>query len=236
MATSEHVRQPSILEDYHVGQVMSLRVLPNKDFNIRVRIRKLPISQTFSCGMVVSVVHENEPETTAFLKLFDRRFAHMLRYNLSIPPWTKVREESYMGRIQSSALDRFLHPTDVGHIENHGDYDPAESEILLAEELLKMYKLDVDLNPPDADGDHDMFHVKGILLEYIEGFPLSEMRQHATELEWLEIVQKANGIIQTMGGHDVLHGDPRSQNFIVSRMEREDGTKELRVFYRPRDR
>jgi tRNA A-37 threonylcarbamoyl transferase component Bud32 len=75
-----------------------------------------------------------------------------------------------------------------------------------------------------------MFHVKGILLEYIEGFPLSEMRQHATELEWLEIVQKAKGIIQTMGGHNVLHGDPRSQNFIVSRTEREDGTKELRVF------
>lgn len=116
----------STLEDYHVGQILQLRALHENVSTIGARIRKLHFPWTVSCGMVVDVLRENEPETTAFLKLFDRRFAHVLGYSHGISAWTKEKEEVYIGSVRTGVAHKLFHDLRTDDSE-HWDWDDTQN-------------------------------------------------------------------------------------------------------------
>lgn len=137
----------SPFEEYRDGQILTLSILPES--TLRVRIRKLH-THTLSTTMVVDILDEGEhPEKvarTAFLKLFDRRFATDLREEWHIDPWVKSDEEAYIESVESGTIDQFLHK--LHHVENfvsdsEDDWDDAECEIFLADKSLKLYEAEV---------------------------------------------------------------------------------------------
>lgn len=137
----------SPFEEYGEGQILTLSILPES--TLRVRIRKLH-SHTLSTTMVVDILEEGEdPEKvarTAFLKLFDRRFAADLREEWHIEPWSKSDEEAYIESVENGAMDEFLHK--LHHVENYvseteDDWDDAECEIFLADKSLQLYEAEV---------------------------------------------------------------------------------------------
>ncbi|KAK0636372.1 hypothetical protein B0T17DRAFT_613113 [Bombardia bombarda] len=70
---------------------------------IHARIREIH-TRTLSCTMVVDILDDGEPPTassTAFLKLFDRRFADQLRRDNGIELWTKDMEQAYIWSVES---------------------------------------------------------------------------------------------------------------------------------------
>lgn len=142
---------------------------------------------------------------TGFLKLIDRRFADKLQDDNGIDPWTKDMEESYIEFVQSGGVLNFLHDlrhVKDFQEETEDDWDDAPDEAFLANKLLELYTaetatynairnyqgcqiphlfaaVNLDLTPRNAQGEvsrpEELFQVKGILLQYIEGFSLSDL-------------------------------------------------------------
>lgn len=83
------------------------------------------------------------------------------------------------------------------------------------------------LSPPTpaaADKDEDsgkafkLLHVKGILLQHIEGFDMWTMADHFPSSSWQDIVDQATAIVRVVGDHHILNRDVRPENFMVARV------------------
>lgn len=261
MALSK-VRRCSPYEEYDVGQILTLNVLPEQtspSSELRVRVRQLQKPRTLSCAMVVDILdgcnQEIQP-ATAFLKLFDRRFADQLRRDNGIDPWTKSMEESYITFVHGGGVHHFLH--DLRHIQDfqektEDDWDDAQNEAFLGNELLGLYTAEtatynalrnyegcliprlfaavtLDITPPDAHSEvswpEELFQVKGILLQYIKGFSLSDLPDRAPQPAWRNIVDQAVNIVRVLGDNNILNNDVRPDNFMVF----SKGSGEYQVF------
>lgn len=92
---------------YHEEQVLLLNIESSQEFlkdqsSVQIRVQKLEQPWTLSCGMVAVLIHSADGESNiAFLKLFDRRWAHQLRSDKGIPPWTAQLEAAYAEFLQS---------------------------------------------------------------------------------------------------------------------------------------
>ena len=93
----------------------------------------------------------------------------------------------------------------------------------------------LELSPPAADasgkheggqGDMGLLHVKGILLQYIEGFDLGKLPGNAPKDKWQDIVDQAVAIVRDVGSHHILNRDIRPENFMVT----QTGDGAYRVF------
>lgn len=243
---------------YYENQILSLNIESSRSFlkahsKVRLRVRKLQQPWTLSCGMVAVILDGIEEATITFLKLFDRRWAYQLRSDNGIQPWTTHIEESYAnflksGRV-SSFLDKLNHKEDFRDTQD--DWDDAENEAFLSQELLSLYtaetatyealqdyqgeilprllaKVTVDLVPETLVPSDMVGHmqVKGILLQYVPGFTLSALDQNVPRLAWGGVVDEAVRITRMLGDFNVLNSDVRPDNFIVVPMANE----EYRVF------
>ena len=131
--------------------------------------------------------------------------------------------------VQSGRVHKFLHDlhhVKDFQEETEGDWDDAENEAFLADKLLKLYttetttynalrnyqgcviprlsaEINLDLTPPNANGEdsqpEELFRVKGILLQYIDGFCLSGLADRAPQSSWQNIVDQAISIVHVLG-------------------------------------
>lgn len=250
--------QSSHCEKYEVGQVLTLNIVPNpplssSELTVRVRVSKLQEAWTLSCGMFVEILEgscQDIPSpaisaTTAFLKLFDRRYASQLRQDNGIIPWVEDIEDAYLDFIKSSKAEEFLQRlrTDDKFKEaTEEEWDVAENEAFLAHELIGLYTAEtatyarlhnyqnkliprllapvsLDIASLGADSvagmSVELYQVKGILLEYLPGFTLSTLEKHAPQSCWQKIVDQAINIVHILGDNNILNADVRPDNFIV---------------------
>ncbi|KAF4964466.1 hypothetical protein FSARC_7608 [Fusarium sarcochroum] len=132
------------------------------------------------------------------------------------------------------------------------DWEAEEEEAYLYNNLIAIYEAEVaiyarlskyqgdaipsllgqvTLNIPSENFTLDkqqqhFYHVKGILLEYLPAFTLSDMIEKAPRTSWQEIVDKAVQTIHILNDNDVLNHDVRPENFIVVPV----GQERYRVF------
>ncbi|KAH6848084.1 hypothetical protein B0I37DRAFT_432147 [Chaetomium sp. MPI-CAGE-AT-0009] len=173
-----------------------------------------------SCTMIVDIETSIEADTetdtgsgdpatkTGFLKMYDRRFAEGLRSN--------------EGNFRANEMD----------------WDDAQIEADLADMALKQYTaeiavydslrdhqgtvvprlcaaVDLDLTPPGVEDD-ELFHVKGLLLEYYESFPMLELSpDKAPQSAWQGIVDQGIAAAHVFGDHYILDRDCSPRNFFV---------------------
>jgi hypothetical protein len=133
-------------QGYNVGQLLTLHLMPPDAAprsEIRVRIEKLH-TRTLSCTMSVSMGDDGQrlESKTSFIKLFDRRFSEQLREDNGIDKWSEDLETSYIQSIRSGSICRFLE--DLHNIPNfqddtEEDWDDAENEAFLADELRRLF-------------------------------------------------------------------------------------------------
>ncbi len=232
----------SPFQKYSVGETLSLSALPYKGDltspTIRVRIRELR-TPSVACAMVVDV--DGSPGGTAFYKLYDRRYNRASRRDNGIYPWVPQFEEAYIRAVQTGTVHQFLHK--LHHVKNfrretEDDWEDWECEAFLADECLQTFlyeaavyealrehqgkkiprvlaAVDLNLTPPGVE-DHELFHAKGILLEYIDGFDLFDLPDHAPRSAWQAIVDDAIAAVHILGDHNILDEDRHLRNFIVS--------------------
>ena len=209
---------------------------------VRARIRQLLAPCTLSCCMIVDLLSEDYHENTAFLKLCDRRFSDQLRDDYGIDAWTREAEKEYIDAVRTGSACQFLHElrTIPDLEEDTGeDWNDSQIETFLAEQARSLFdaettvydvlrdiqgelvpqlmeRIQIVLSLPDTSSDAtDLLCIKGILLQYIEGFSLSKLQNYAPESIWQDIVNQAIAIVQIIGDHGVLNRDVRPDNFIV---------------------
>jgi hypothetical protein len=85
--------------------------------------------------------------------------------------------------------------------------------------------VDLDFTPPEAE-DNELFHVKGTLLQLIEGFRMTEFPVHTPQSAWQCIVDQAIAAVHLLGDHYILDSDRRPDNLVVA----PDKNGEFRVF------
>lgn len=233
---------------YYENQVLSLNIEPSHGSlkarsKVRLRVQKLQQPWTLSCGMVAVILDGSEGEATVFLKLFDKRWAHQLRSDNGIQPWTTHVEESYANFVQSGQVtdfvDKLRHKKDFREAQD--DWNDAENEAFLSQELLSLYtaetatyealqdyqggilprllaKVTLDLEPETPMVPSDILkhmQVKGILLQYLPGFTLSALDQHVPRPAWRGVIDQAVRITRMLGDFNILNADIRPGNFMV---------------------
>lgn len=65
---------------------------------------------------------------------------------------------------------------------------------------------------PELD---DHFRIRGVLLEYIEGFTFAELVDRADQSTWVDLLTKAVHISHLFHWHDVINHDVRPENIMV---------------------
>ncbi|KAB5559924.1 hypothetical protein GE09DRAFT_72547 [Coniochaeta sp. 2T2.1] len=253
----------SPFEDYQVGQVLTLSVVPNHGemrsaSTLRARIRQLQTPRTLSCCMIVDLLGEGRPENPVFLQLYDGRFSEQLRDDHGIDPWTMDTEKEYISAVRTGAERQFLRNLQtIPNFKKDAEetWDDGQTESFLTDETHKLFDAEtvaydalrdiqgklvprlvarVHLALPlpkaagtgDTDDAAELLHIKGILLQYIDGFTLSKMKDYAPKSEWQGIVDQAVAAVQAVGDHGILNRGVRPDNFMVRR----DGSGYYRVF------
>jgi serine/threonine protein kinase len=199
--------------------------------------------------MIVDLLDEGSPEHPVFLKLYDRRFSEQLRRDHGIDQWTIDAEKEYIKAVRTGAARQFLRnlQTVPNFEEETGEtWDDGDIETFLTDQAHKVFEAETTVYdtlrdiqgklvprlvapvhlvlslPNDGIGhidDAELLHIKGISLQYIDGFSLSKVQDHAPKSEWQGIVDQAVAIVQVVGDHGVLNRDVRPDNFIVQHDE-----------------
>ncbi|KAM0322550.1 hypothetical protein ACHAQA_009397 [Verticillium albo-atrum] len=153
MAHVESSSRASV-DGYSSDQVLSLTVIAAAKYstssNMQVRVQKTH-TRTLSCTMTVDILdkqHGQDTSSTAFLKLFDRRFSTQLRRDGGIDPWTEGMEGAYQNMVKSGKIDQFLH--NLREVEGfqdatEEDWDDGENEAFLADDTLKLFNTEVQV-------------------------------------------------------------------------------------------
>lgn len=180
---------------------------------------------------------------TGFLKLYDRRFARSLRAQEGAGKWTHDIEDTYVESIRTGSIQQFAH--DLRHVEGFRDAqseldasDIAQDEAYINGTMVQdhtpelavhnalhdqqgkvvprlLAAVDLDLTRPGAEND-ELFHIKGILLKYIEGFRMSKFPDETPPSAWQNIVDQAIAAVNVLGDYHILDTDRRPDNFIVT--------------------
>jgi hypothetical protein len=93
--------------------------------------------------MVVEILDKSaEGETqTAFLKLYDWRFAEQLRHDQDVKPCTSETEREYADFVLSGDMEEFCHSLEEENIrETDDDWSAGQKEAFLALAALRMYR------------------------------------------------------------------------------------------------
>ena len=88
----------------------------------------------------------------------------------------------------------------------------------LQERMIPKFLARVRLPSRDTDIPEQFrkyFDIRGILIEYIEGFNLSELETKAPKSQWQVICDDALRIINLIGDYEIMNNDVRAENFLV---------------------
>lgn len=211
------------------------------------------LNPTFSCLMKVKVLGQ---ETEALLKLFDRRFAPDFRYRSAARAATSASEEAFVNFFKSAECSEFLHQLrdDDDYREPAEGWDLGRVETYLYDQCLDMYdsetrayrilkKLQGNQVPkilaevgwwPGSLQDistsvsptESFYEIKGVLLELIDGYALSEMAEHTPEEDWDRICSDAIEVQRQIDEYPIRNEIVGPSNFRVTRLA---STREYRV-------
>lgn len=73
-----------------------------------------------------------------------------------------------------------------------------------------------NVSSPLCHLQENLLGMKGIILQYIQGFRLSDMANHAPQSSWQQIFDQAIRIVHVLGDEQILNNDVRPDKFIVS--------------------
>lgn len=200
-----------------------------------------------SCVMEVALSSQN---TRAVLKLYDRRFALQLRYENKIEPSTTATEMIFEKFVKSGDASEFLDRlrNDDDYHEPEEGWNIAQNETYLHDICLDMFtaesmvydklkdfqgkelpylfapvrlSLSSSQEIMNNSAAEDLFEVKGILLEFIDGHTLSQIANLPRE-DWGEVCEEAVRIVRLLDDFSIRNKDVRPSNIMISRSASEN--------------
>ncbi|KAJ4007665.1 hypothetical protein NW752_010333 [Fusarium irregulare] len=238
---------------YQPGDIIHLRA-NNSDGDrnptLQVKVQQQTRPWTLSCVMMVSIEAPSDcsqnpnKDSDAFLKMFDRRGAQQLRQAHEIDAWTEDIEQTFVTGLGSGEVDELLEKlrTILGYQhEREEEWNVAENEAFLAEELRKSFDAEVatyarlkeyqggfiprlltavtlEVTPPHpilSLPQQEFYRTRGLLLQYLQGFSLRSLVDNAPKESWQDIVDQAIRIVHILDDHEIINYDVRPANFMV---------------------
>lgn len=175
------------------------------------------------------------------LKVFDRRFAYEARQCQKVSPWSLEIENAYNEFIQTDLGAEFVNavqnkteePSRDQATENSSHHEARLQHLLCGIMLpreVKAYdalkdlqgkvipRLIAKVTVPGGDlatPEVDKQGFPGIVMEFIPGFPLSDLAEFAPRELWQPICDHAIQIINLIGDRGILNEDVQTRSFIV---------------------
>jgi hypothetical protein len=189
------------------------------------------------------------------LKLYDRRFSLQLRGDEDSAPWTpelesiyqefaetgcasgffdfcpaKNREDEYW-RDDHSGKSKWTVPHQEAYLQflcHHTYLDEKEAYSHLRD-MQGKFVPHVFAHPwlQSSDSPNKYLDCPGILMDYIQGYPLTDIAERAPKEDWQYICDEAIQIIQLVSVRGILNRDISVRNCIV---HQEPGMKKPKVF------
>ncbi|CAG8410346.1 unnamed protein product [Penicillium salamii] len=182
------------------------------------------------------------------LKLFDRRFATQLREDDKVRPWTPEIERAYHQFVIDGGASHFIADlnNDDDIAQQSETWNSSQDEAYLYDTVSDLYQTEIEVYDAleNMQGDdvprllayvtipgvkltktepeRRYIEVSGILLQYVEGFPLTDLADHTPREVWQSTCEKAIRILHRMSDHGILNEDVKTRSFIV----RKDGSAE----------
>ncbi|KAK2736290.1 hypothetical protein FQN57_000820 [Myotisia sp. PD_48] len=225
-------------DPYTKGKSLALRTATGTTINATIERVFAP----FTFGPVLLVRPETEipslPNEDIVLKLYDRRFAPDARSCSTVVPWTDAVEAEYQKFHQSGGASAFIKRlnTQDDMIEKESDtWNVAQEEAYMQNRMLGFYETERDVyqmahilqgkDIPRFLGEVDFPEAEcpGILLEYIDGFLLTDLATHAPQNSWQYICEDAISIVNSVGDLGIINLDVKTRNFIVRKGHPEEG-------------
>ena len=203
-----------------------------------VHIVRVIRPSTLSCVMLVESV--KDPGSPTILKLYDWRYATQLRTDHKVDPWTQSHEDVYRSFVENGDAAKFITAlNDDDDDETHDDrlWDTARNEAYLFDfcrdqhrsevkayahltqlqgKSVPRFYASVDVNAFPTTTKIPLFSVSGILIEFIDGYSLSELRLNEPDKStWQSICDEAVRTINLIGDYGVLNEDVRPHNMLV---------------------
>lgn len=212
---------------------------------ITATITKLFDPFTISPVMQISVdAPEHGLTGLMVLKLYDRRFGEEVRELYKIPLWSPEIEDDYRGFVQSGAASEFIRRVkeDEDFVEGEGDdaWNIAQNEAYLHYYQCDTYETELEVYDrlKDVQGKdvpclracvtllgcptlpeplRKCFDVPGIILDYVDGFPLTDLETNAPKDTWQSIIEDAIRIVMLISERDIRNKDVKTRSFIIRR-------------------
>ena len=228
------------------GKIIKLQLkTPFDGQTIDARIIKVFEPFTCSSAMVVRLACPTTTwEGDMVLKLFDRRFATELRQHDEISPWTLDIEQNYHQFILDGNAAKLVAELTADRellLRNSDNWNSSQEETYLHDYMQGLYERETQayntltdiqgkdiprlfscVTMPSSTSAHnnllsEYIDIPGILLQYIEGFPLTDIAIYAPRDSWQSICEDAIRIVNLVGDRGILNEDVKSRNFIVQR-------------------
>jgi serine/threonine protein kinase len=185
---------------------------------------------------------------TMILKVYDGQHSPQLREFKDTGPATIASEEEFCAFVQGGSMPQFLIEYEQNGPWGswaYGDWDVPkreayfyakstrshEVELEIYDRLVDMQGIhvptifaDVRLAPQHCTTGRDESltqhtEVRAILMEYIPGFPLSDIITEVPESDWASICDQAVDVVMNIADSDFINFDVKTRNIIVRRSE-----------------
>jgi serine/threonine protein kinase len=195
------------------------------------------------------------PAPRMILKVYDRQYSPQLREFKDTGPATSASEEEFSRFVRGGFMPQFLVDYEKSGPWSswvHEEWDVAkreayfyarstqshEVELEIYDRLADMQGIhvptilaDLRLAPQHGTGMNESLanytEVRAILMEYIPGFPLSDIVIEVPESDWAPICDQAIDVIMRITDNDFINFDIKPRNIIVRRSEADS----YQIFY-----
>lgn len=211
--------------------------------SIQCKIQKHYQPSTLSCVMEVEIEKGSYAGQRFALKLYDHRYSKKLRADYAMESFGPTQEKAYLDFVKNGDASEFLALLrgDDRFEEPEGEpWTDLQNGIYLVFWCVQMYrsecaaydrlkdlqgkeipqlfaKVRLPAAPPfAADLQGEFYEIKGILLEFIDGFTLGELPFNAPQYHWQEICDEALRIVELCNDRNILNRDVRPGNVMVA--------------------
>ncbi|PLN83094.1 hypothetical protein BDW42DRAFT_68395 [Aspergillus taichungensis] len=235
---------------YAVGNVIKIHLKTPDGLGATADANIIKIFEPFTLSSVMLIrmaCSSLRLEGDMILKLFDRRFATQLREDEKIRPWTPDTEGEYRRFIHDGGAAEFVTQLNDDETPEGSTWSAAMDETYLHDHMLDMYKTEIQVYstlreiqgtdipkllataimpiPYPGQTGSEYTDIPGVLLQFIKGFPLTEIEECAPRESWQAVCEDAIRIINRIGDLGILNEDVKTRSFIV----REDAGNGFKV-------
>ncbi|KAL2204470.1 hypothetical protein CC79DRAFT_1132939 [Sarocladium strictum] len=237
---------------FKVGSDLRLQVSKPEGI-IEAKVMKLLQPWTLSAVMAIRIISQPEGlqiPSPVILKLYDRRFSTEAREEWKAAEWKPETEKPLLELSRSGEARKLMDDLedDPDLLYDKDPWAVAEREVAITTDMERFAKAEVEtyeifkehqgsLIPQfytavtlstvvgeDLGLSPELFDFSGILIEYIDGFCMTDLALHVPESQWPSMVDRAGEVVSTViNTGSVVNTDVRPENALVCRDDKYDG-------------